>query len=417
MRILYITPFLQHPKMQSSFRHYYFIRDLSRRHRITLLTPTKSPVTPEALQEMTAYTERLMIFDAVRHAAPTTEAETKALVSLRRKMSDSERLQNAVKEMKKAFLALVEREAFDVVLFHGKSVFSVIEGWDKLPIVVDFCDATSTRMTGRMEYAKPIEKPLLYLRYLQARQTEKKLLHKSPHIAFISCRDREAILGPTSRAKIIPNAVDLQYWQRKTPVRQPNCIMLHGGMDYRPNHDAAMVLIQKILPLLRPALPDLEVLIVGRDPLPALVKAAQNSPGVTVTGGVDDIRPYLERATVYTAPLRFASGQQNKLLEALAMQVPVVTTPVAAAGLRVDDGVESPVIVADSDQKFAEAVINLFKHKAERDRLSFLGRQYIEHYFTEAHSVEVLEAMCLEAIKAYPGQAQAGCTESCQSAS
>jgi glycosyltransferase involved in cell wall biosynthesis len=306
--------------------------------------------------------------------------------------------------MKKAFLELVERETFDVVIFHGKSVFPVIEGWDKLPIVVDFCDATSMRIAGRMEYAKPVEKPLLYLRYLQARQTEKSLLKKSPHIAFISCRDREAILGPASRAKIIPNAVDTDYWRRKTNVRQPNCIMLHGGMDYRPNHDAAMVLIQRILPLLRPALPDLEVLIVGRDPLPALVKAAENNPGVTVTGGVDDIRPYLERATVYTAPLRFASGQQNKLLEALAMEVPVVTTPVAAAGLRVDDGVESPVVIAQSDQQFADAVIDLFKQKAERDRLSVLGRNYIEHYFTEAHSVEVLEAMCGEAIKAFAKQ-------------
>ncbi|MCX6048885.1 MAG: glycosyltransferase [Chloroflexi bacterium] len=404
MRILYITPFLQHPKMQSSFRHYYFVRDLARRHRITLLTPTKSPVVPEALQEMQGYTERLMIFDAVRKAPPTTEAETKALASVGRKMQDSDRLQAAVQEMKKAFLDLVARETFDVVIFHGKSVFPVIDGWDKLPIVVDFCDATSMRIAGRMAYAKPVEKPLLYLRYLQARQTEKGLLKKSPYIAFISCRDREAILGPTSRAKIIPNAVDTEYWRRKTNVRQPNCIMLHGGMDYRPNHDAAMVLIQKILPLLRPALPDLEVLIVGRDPLPALIKAAQNNPGVTVTGGVDDIRPYLERATVYTAPLRFASGQQNKLLEALAMEVPVVTTPVASAGLRVDDGVESPVVVAQTDQQFADAVIDLFKRKAERDRLSLVGRQYIEHYFTEAHSVEVLEAMCDEAIKAFAKQ-------------
>jgi len=399
MKILYITPFLQHPKMPSSFRHYYFIRDLSKRHAITLLTPTKSPVIPEVLQEMTGYTERILIFDAIRNPESSANGEGQAPSSPGKKIWQAERLQKAVKEMKSAFLQLVEQERFDLVLFHGKDVFSVIDGWNRLPIVVDFCDATSARVTGRIRHASLAEKPLLFWRYLQARQVEKKLVNKSPHIAFISCRDREAILGTESRAKIIPNAVDLQYWKRKTITSQTNCIMLHGGMDYRPNHDGAMHLIQQILPLLRESIPNLEVLIVGRDPLPELVRAGQANPEVTVTGGVDDIRPYLERAMVYTAPLRFASGQQNKLLEALAMEVPVVTTLVAAAGLRVQDGVEPPVLVAKSDQQFAECVIDLFRHKNERDRLAALGRRYIENHFTESHSVEILEAMCVEAVK------------------
>lgn len=404
MRILYITPFFQHPKMQSSFRHYYFIRDLAQRHAITLLTPTKSPIAPEALAEMKTYTERILIFDAKRAATASSTGERGLLAKLGKKIGQTQRRDRAVKDMQRAFLQLVEQEDFDVVIFHGKSVFSVIEHWDKLPIVVDFCDATSTRISGQIHYAHPAEKPMLFFRYWQARQVERKMVKKSPHIAFISARDREAILGTSSHAQIIPNAVDIAYWHRKTHTPQSNCIMFHGGMDYWPNHDGALYLIEKILPRLRLALPDLEVLIVGRDPLPALLKAAQAQPGVTVTGGVPDIRPYLERATVYAGPPRFASGQQNKLLEAMAMEVPVVTTPVAAAGLRVNDHMLPPVLVGENEQQFADHVIGLFKNKAERDRLAGLGRRYIEEHFTEARSVEILERMCMEAIQQYPAK-------------
>lgn len=398
MKILYITPFLQHPKMPSSFRHYYFIHALSQRHEITLLTPTKSPVLPEVLEEMKTYTKQIFIFDAIRNPTHPTLGTKTPTSKIGLKLWQAQRLTRAIQDMKKTFLQLVKKEQFDLVLFHGKDVYSVIDGWNKLPIVVDFCDATSARYLGIMPYAQPIEKPLVLFRYLKARQVEKNLIKKTSQIAFISCRDREAILGATSHAKVIPNAVDNHYWQRQSYTPQPNCIMFHGGMDYRPNADAALYLIQQIVPLLKPTLTDLSVLIVGRDPLPELIEAARGNPNVTVTGAVDDIRPYLERATVYAAPLRFASGQQNKLLEAMSMQTPIVTTPVAAAGLRVVDDVTPPVVVANTPQQFAESVITLLRSKAQQAQLAVAGREYILNYFTQERSVRILEEMCLAAV-------------------
>jgi glycosyltransferase involved in cell wall biosynthesis len=250
-----------------------------------------------------------------------------------------------------------------------------------------------------MRYASGAAFPLHFARYLRARRIEKKLLQKTPHRAFISRRDREAVLGPVKDdSKVIPNGVDLGYWTRKTYNPLPNRIVYSGAMDYPPNADGAFYLIQKILPHVRRLISNIEVVIVGRDPSPALIKLAAQYPNVKVTGLVDDIRPYLEQATVYVGPLRIASGIQNKLLEALAMEVPVVTTPVAADGLQVEGGDQPPVLVADGEKEFAESVVYLLTQTKDRSRLAAEGRHFVKNHFNWSHSAKMLEEMCLTAV-------------------
>ncbi len=310
-------------------------------------------------------------------------------------------MRKAVREMKRVFLELVQQDSFDLVLFHGNAVFSVIEDWHGLPIVMDFCDADSLGTSRRMRHASMAELPWLLLRYLRVRQKEKKVIRKTPHLAFISGRDRDAIVGRTNAVKVIPLGMDLDYWTRTTREPEPNCIMYSGGMDYRPNVDGALYLIKRILPLVRQSIPKLQVLIVGREPLPELIELAQHHPDVTITGAVEDMRPYFERATVYAAPLRFAAGMQNKLLEAMAMEVPVVTTPIAADGLRVDSDTELPLVVADGEKQFADCIIQLLRREQERTRLAAEGRRFIESHFVWSRNADILEKMCVDAVEQY----------------
>jgi glycosyltransferase involved in cell wall biosynthesis len=300
--------------------------------------------------------------------------------------------------MKEAFVRLLQQQTFDLVLFHGKDIFPVIEDCRGLPVVVDFCDATSMRVRSRMRYASLARLPVLMLRYWQVRRLEKKLIRKSPHLAFVSCRDREAILGAGGKAEVVPIGVDTQYWKRESPHRQANCLVFTGVMNYAPNEDAAICLIEKIVPLIRQSIPRLQVFIVGRDPAPVLQEKARRHPGVTVTGFVDDVRPYLERATVFAAPLRFGSGVQNKVLEAMAMQVPVVTTSLVAAGLRVDGAATPPLGVADGEKQFAGRVVDLLQQEEQRARLAEDGRRFVENHFVWSRSAEKLEQMCLAAV-------------------
>ncbi len=198
---------------------------------------------------------------------------------------------------------------------------------------------------------------------------------------------------------IIPNGLDLQYWRRRSNDPRPNCLIFTGVMSYAPNEDTALYLIDQILPRLKQSLPDLELIIAGRDPTPALLERGGRHPEVTITGFVDDMRDYLEQASVFVAPLRYASGMQNKIQEALAMEIPVVTTSVVAAGFQMGDGREAPLYMADGPAAFAEKVVSLLGQPAEQARLAREGRQFAEKYFDWSRSARQLEQMCFAAIQ------------------
>jgi glycosyltransferase involved in cell wall biosynthesis len=306
------------------------------------------------------------------------------------------RLRWAAQQMKRTVQELVRREAYDLVFFSGKDTFPAIEYLDELPIVIDCCDTTSLRVTGEMRYANVARWLWLLMRYLEVRRIERKLVRKTPYLAFASIRDQQAMLGSAPTGEIIPQGVDLQYWTRRSHNPRPNCVILTGVMNYPPNHDAALFLIEQVLPLVRPVIPEIQVFIVGRDPLPALRKAAERHREVTITGQPADMRDYFEMTTICCAPVRFASGMQFKVLEALAMQVPMVTTPMAADGLYID-GEAPPVVLADNARATADGVIRLLKHADERARLAAAGRKYVEKHFVWERSITKLEKLWLEA--------------------
>ncbi|MFQ5605825.1 MAG: glycosyltransferase [bacterium] len=381
--------------MRGPHRHYYFIRELSRRHSITLLTLKRFAIEPAALEEMAAYTKNICAVDL--NGATANHAGFKG--SRLPFVGNYLKLRAGLKQMKNAFLNLLQQSAFDLILFHGKSVFPVIKDWHELPIVTDFCDATSMRIRAKIRYVSWLQRPLLYLRLLQVRKVEKQLIGKTPHIAFISNRDRRAVLGSDTRAEIVPIGVDLNFWQRTEAACQNNRIVFTGVMDYAPNHDAACYLIEKIAPLIKSKIPELEVYIVGRDPKPALQQLARRMGFVTVTGFVEDLRPYLEKSAVFTAPLRYGSGIQNKVLEALAMELPVVTTSLVAEGLYLDEYGQPPVKQADEPAEFADLTVRLMQKQRERTQLAKASRRFVEKHFNWTTSAKKLEGLCLRALK------------------
>ena len=399
MNILYLTFALQHPTMRGPTRCYHFLRELSQHHSVTLLTIAGSEATAEAVRETEQYAERVVLVEGDNGSVNGNAEGGKVFSRLVNKFHQSSRHRKVVQELKRTFAELVEQECFDVVFFHGKSIFQAIEGFRKIPVVIDFCDATSMRIRQSMRHATFAKKGWLALRYSRVRQTERRMIQTSPHLAFISSRDRDAIIGRGEGIRVVPLGMDLEYWRRRTTRPQTNCILYTGSMDYQPNADGAHYLIDKILPILRNFIPDLEVLIVGRNPSPELLERGEKYTDVTVTGAVKDMRPYFEKASVYVAPLRFCSGMQNKLLEAFAMQVPVVTSAIAADGFRLDGGGPSPLLVAEGEKQFAEQIILLLRSHEERQRLATEGRRFVETHFVWSQNAKILENMFLDAIR------------------
>jgi glycosyltransferase involved in cell wall biosynthesis len=394
MRILYLTPAFHHPTMRGPTRCYHFAKALARRHAVTLLSLTAEPLTPRALAEMSACCERIVPIEMTdAHASPAARLLARAPGG--RRPAAALALRRAVGRMREAFRELVANGSFDVVLFHGKSLFPVIEGFDALPIVVDFCDATSLRVRQRMEQAGVAKRSLLALRWLQVRRVERQLLAKSRDVVFVSRRDAEAILGEGDDGEVVSIGVDHARFRRSRPGAT-NALVFSGIMSYGPNEDAALVLLDQVFPLVRRAVPDAELFIVGRDPSRRLRARAAETPGATVTGFVPDVRPWLERAAVAAVPMRQGSGVQNKVLEAMAMELPVVTTSLVSAGLRVAGG-EAPVLVADEVREFADAVVKLLGQEQERARLAGAGRRFVEEHYDWSRSAARLERICVAA--------------------
>lgn len=398
MKLLYILPSFQHPNVRGPNRHYHLVRELAERHDITLLVLNRSAVGPEAMEEVAAAVEQLHIVDV--NGIDANAQLAGRLPFAGRRMEQMLKFRTAVRQMSRLFERLLAQNKFDLIVFHGKSVFPVIQDCRGLPIVVDFCDATSMRIRHQLRYSSIARRLWLCLRYAETRRIERGILRKTPHVAFIARRDRDAILGPSARGEILPNGVDHDFWRRKSQPSQRNAIVFSGVMSHAPNNDAALFLIDRIAPEVRKSIPDLEVIIVGRDPSDALADRTRNVPNVRVTGFVDDVRPYLEQAAVFSAPLRYASGTQNKVLEAMSMEIPVVTTSIVADGLRMDDAGEPPVRVADKETEFADEIVRLFGRPTERTSLAARGREYVENHFIWSRSADKLEKMCFSAVGA-----------------
>lgn len=390
MRLLYISNGFPYPLTSGFLRHYFLLRELSRSYAITLLSLVGPGFREDHVEAVRPFTEEVHTFRS------TSRRRSRADKALRR-LSSWLVVEPAVRRMGRTVERLSRERTYDAI-FCGKRSAPSVRPLRHVPLVADMCDAASMRIQLSMRYAGPARRLFLWLVYQQTRRIERHLLRTARHSVFVSARDREALLGESPRnSTIVPNGVDIEYWQRTSASLGDETIVFTGAMDYRPNADAALYLVHEILPRVRRAVPAAQAWIVGRDPGRELRQAA-SKPGVEVTGYVQDLRPYLEKASVFAAPLRFGAGVQNKILEAMAMEVPVVTTSLAATGLAAEDGSSPPVVVADSAQAFADALVARLRSGAKSPDAA--ARSYVASQFDWCRSAALLDRVIREATRA-----------------
>lgn len=185
-------------------------------------------------------------------------------------------------------------------------------------------------------------------------------------------------IRPDLETKVVPNGVDLEYFApTPQPVRRDR-IVFTGSMDWRPNQDAARYFASEILPFLNANAPQITCTFVGRSP-PDDIRSLGNLEGMEVTGTVDDVRPFIEEASVYIVPLRIGGGTRLKILEALAMGRAVVSTTVGAEGLDLVDG--KHILLADDPRAFSERVRELLQNPVRCQELGTAGRALVEQKY------------------------------------
>jgi glycosyltransferase involved in cell wall biosynthesis len=166
-------------------------------------------------------------------------------------------------------------------------------------------------------------------------------------------------------------------------------------MHWRPNQDAVQYFVDEILPLVRKGRPDVSIAVVGQAP-PAHIQKLDSLPGVHIVGRVDDVRPYVDAATVYVVPLRIGGGTRLKILEALAMSKAVVSTSVGAEGLDVIDG--EHIMIADSAADFADRIERLLADSALRGKLGRAGRTLVAERYRWESLATKLESFLTEVV-------------------
>jgi glycosyltransferase involved in cell wall biosynthesis len=393
MKILYVMPSILHPTIRGELRHYHFLTRLARRHEITLIVLNGNDVPPPVLDELKQCTRHLVRIGAPPPRRPSRRGFAGSVASLRWRIHKTRVYQRGIAEMQQCVERLLHGGGFDLLLVSGSDLHPIAEGLLGAPMVVDWCDTDSVRMRLALRHTRLLEWPLRFLRYRQMRRVEERVFRKLRHVTFVSRRDRDAAVGVARSGTVIPNGCDLAYWSRRGGERGRR-IVFTGVLDYAPNADAAHYLLSTIVPLVRRECPGLEVIIAGRNPSPDLLALAAQAGGVSVTGSVPDLRPYLESAAVFVAPLRFASGMQNKILEAMAMELPVVTTPVAAEGFRVEGDEEPPLMVGRRAHELAAHITGLIRNPRAAQRLGAEGRRYVELHCDWERSARMLDQLC-----------------------
>jgi sugar transferase (PEP-CTERM/EpsH1 system associated) len=198
-------------------------------------------------------------------------------------------------------------------------------------------------------------------------------------------------LGNSIPSAVIPNGVDLSYFHPRSETPEDSSVIVFlGRMDYYPNVDGVLYFAKEIFPAIRKEVPHAEFRIVGSNPS-RVVRDLSKIPGISVTGHVPDVRPHVMDAALAVAPLRIARGTQNKILQFLAMGVPVVTTPQAAKGVAADSG--RHFLVADGSAPFARQVLRLLQDPALRESLSVAGRQPLEEAHCWPASMQILDRL------------------------
>jgi polysaccharide biosynthesis protein PslH len=225
-----------------------------------------------------------------------------------------------------------------------------------------------------------IYKLFLYYNQLKFKQWEADSIMRYDKVIAVSSTDKETIeqMGVSGEIDVVPNGVDTESLQMVAQRAIAKSVLFVASMDSEANHDAAIFFLERIYPIVKKRAPTALLYLVGRNPRKEL-KAYHNDVDIFVTGEVPEVRNYYEKATVAVVPLRSGGGTRLKILEAMALGIPVVSTTVGCEGLDVENG--RHLVVVDDTNLFAEAILEIFDNDDLYRSLVLASRKVVEERY------------------------------------
>ncbi len=368
MKILFVCHRLPFPpKRGGKIRPFNIIRHLSERHSVTVCSLARSREEEEEGKGLSQHCERVFVG---RVSNPVQAARMVARLPSRTPSSMGWFYSPSLSQRVRT---LLRNERFDLIFVHCSSVAQYVETASATPRILDFGDMDSQKW---LEYFRYRPMPMKYGYWLEGTKLESEERRLARDFGFCTATTRaewETLDGYRTGADSdwFPNGVDSEFFAPNGADHDPDQICFVGRMDYYPNQECMTDFCQNVWPIVRAKRPSMKLAIVGADPSPAMRRLGE-LPNVTVTGSVPDVRPYVWRSVAMIAPLNIARGTQNKILEGMAMGVPVVTSSVAAGGVDAVPG--EHFRVADRPDEVAEELVALAADPVRRDALGRAGR-------------------------------------------
>jgi glycosyltransferase involved in cell wall biosynthesis len=389
--LLILTPQLPYPPRQgTSLRNFHIIRGLAERHHISLLSLKEGDEDSDSINLLIEYCRDVRTVPAPRR---TTTQRIVRLLSDRRP-DIAHRLESA--DFDRSLEEFISRRreegsgpAFDIIQIEGLELARAIpiirQHSPKSRIVLDEHNAETELQVRslRADLGDPARWPASLYSWLQIprlRRFERWACRASDWVTAVSKPDclRLAQFAPTTPMSIIPNAIDVTEYRETTGHDVPDYdLVFTGKMDYRPNVDAVLWFAKEIWPSILRMRPGTRWAIVGHSPHKRLWKLRELR-GVTITGYVERIQPYIAGAAVCIMPFRVGGGTRFKIIEAMAAGKAIVSTSVGAEGFNVSSDKE--LLIADKAAEFAAATLYLLNNPGERARLGEQARALAQNY-------------------------------------
>jgi len=419
MRILFLTPQLPYPPQKgTALRNWGLISGLAARHDVAVLsflTPGQPLVGARLARAQADPLRRVCRVETVEPPVRTFRDRLRGMLTTRQPDMALRLASEACAHRLAGWLA---RESFDIVHVEGIELapyLDVIEaspprfggvggGAPPRPLVV-FDDHNCEYLLQQRVFLTDLRSPARWpgaayslVQWQRLRRYEAQVCRRADRVLAVSEADAAALrkLVPGLGVTVIPNGIDTRAYRPDRKFRNSqfairnSTLVFTGTMDFRPNVDAVLWFARKVLPRVQASVPEARFLVVGQRPHRRL-DVLRGDPAVTLTGWVEDVRPYIAQAAVYVAPLRMGGGTRLKLLEAMAMGKAMVATRLGAEGYPVAGGRE--LLLADTPADFAAAVVALLRAPERRAELGRVARAFVEQRYDWRVIVPRVEAV------------------------
>ena len=390
MNILWVSHFVPYPPSGGAFqRSYNLLRETARKNDVYLIALKRKPSThPRAEMDMArkklcAFCKEVVIID-ISSRISGAPLYLLALKSLFRGIPLSVSMYQ-FPEMSHYIRQASEKIKFDVVHFDTISLAAYLEDIDgKIPKVMNHHNVESFMMMRRSaKEPNPLKKLFFRIEGQRLLRYEEKYCQKFQLNLSISELDKEMFQGiaPDARFEVVDNGVDTRYFLPENDYKKKNRLIFAGRLDQYYNRDAILHFCAKTWPLVREANPEMRLAIIGSGTAPVqLLEIARKDPRIDMIGHVDDVRPYFADSLAMICPIQDGGRTRLKVLDAMAMGMPIVSTTIGCEGI--DAANEEELLIADTPEEFNDMINKIYTDDELRASLGTRARDKVESRYS-----------------------------------